>query len=547
MNKDVIYIDVEDDVTAIIGKIKSAKEKIVAVVPPKRPGALQSAVNLRLLDRMATTEKKKLVLITSNPALVALAANAAIPVARNLQSKPELATVPALAVDDGDDIIDGNSLPVGDHAARIPVKDGTRDQLRSQAIETIDIENDATYAPVAMAGVARAAKNKKAAKGKSKIPNFDTFRKKLIFIIAGIILLVALLIWMFVIAPAATIVIAARTAPAPVSTSVTLTTTGTTNLAQSTLRVSQQQEQKNETIDFDATGQRDVGEKATGTVRFTTNAIDALGSTIPAGTRLSTANGQVFTTNTAVTMTFENSRSGATTGVTALESGTDYNGASGAVRGQPSNVNASLQGQTSGGTTKVVKVVSQADIERAQGELIGRSTAAQKKALLDKFSSNDKAIGDSFAVQRGVVSASPALNQEASNGKATLSIPTTYVMYAVPNTDLKEYLKQVLDQQIVGDNQKIYDDGVSSAQLGNFRNDNNTLSATLTAKGQIGPEINEDNVKNEVKGKRFGEVQSSLQSIEGVQDVSVKFSFPWVTSVPSDTNKVKIEFKLENE
>lgn len=547
MNKDVIYIDVEDDVTAIIGKIKSAKEKIVAVVPPKRPGALQSAVNLRLLDRMATTEKKKLVLITSNPALVALAANAAIPVARNLQSKPELATVPALAVDDGDDIIDGNSLPVGDHASRIPVKDGTRDQSRSQAIETIDIENDAAYAPVAMAGVAKAAKDKKAAKEKSKIPNFDTFRKKLIFIIAGIILLAALLIWMFVIAPAATIVIAARTAPAPVSTSVTLTTTGTTNLAQSTLRVSQQQEQKNETIDFDATGQRDVGEKATGTVRFTTNAIDALGSTIPAGTRLSTANGQVFTTNTAVTMTFENSRSGATTGVTALESGTDYNGASGAVRGQPSNVNASLQGQTSGGTTKVVKVVSQADIERAQGELIGRSTDAQKKALSDKFSGNEKAIVDSFAVQRGAASASPAVNQEASNGKATLSIPTTYVMYAVPNTDLKEYLKQVLDQQIVGDNQKIYDDGVSSAQLGNFRNDNSTLSATLTAKGQIGPEINEDNVKNEVKGKRFGEVQSSLQSIEGVQDVSVKFSFPWVTSVPSDTNKVKIEFKLENE
>jgi hypothetical protein len=53
MNKDVIYIDVDDDVTAIIGKIKKAKEKIVAIVPPKRAGTLQSAVNIRLLDRMA--------------------------------------------------------------------------------------------------------------------------------------------------------------------------------------------------------------------------------------------------------------------------------------------------------------------------------------------------------------------------------------------------------------------------------------------------------------------------------------------------------------
>jgi len=49
MNKDVIYIDVEDDVTAIIGKIKSSNEKIIALVPPKSAGILQSAVNLRLL------------------------------------------------------------------------------------------------------------------------------------------------------------------------------------------------------------------------------------------------------------------------------------------------------------------------------------------------------------------------------------------------------------------------------------------------------------------------------------------------------------------
>ena len=84
MNKDVIYIDVDDDVTAIIGKIKKSKEKIVAIVPPKRVGSLQSAVNLRLLERMAKTDNKQLVLITNNHALVALAASAKIPVAKNL-------------------------------------------------------------------------------------------------------------------------------------------------------------------------------------------------------------------------------------------------------------------------------------------------------------------------------------------------------------------------------------------------------------------------------------------------------------------------------
>src|SRR5690606_21260050 len=158
MNKDVIYIDVEDDVTAIIGKIKKAKEKIVALVPPKRAGALQSAVNLRLLERMAKNDKKRLVLITGNQALIALAASAKIPVAKNLQSKPELAEIPAIIVDDDDDIIDGSELPVGDHADTVRVKDGTRVAAgaatmkgsRSSAIDATDIEADGTpYAAAA--------------------------------------------------------------------------------------------------------------------------------------------------------------------------------------------------------------------------------------------------------------------------------------------------------------------------------------------------------------------------------------------------------------
>ena len=51
MNKDVIYIDVEDDITTIISKIKASKERIIALVPPRRIGVLQSAVNIRLLAR----------------------------------------------------------------------------------------------------------------------------------------------------------------------------------------------------------------------------------------------------------------------------------------------------------------------------------------------------------------------------------------------------------------------------------------------------------------------------------------------------------------
>lgn len=115
MAKDVVYIDVEDDITTIISKVKASSEGIVALVPPNRIGVLQSAVNIRLLERSAKAAQKRVVLITNNQSLAMLAATANIPVAKNLQSKPEMAEIPVLKVD-GDDIIDGDQLPVGEHA-----------------------------------------------------------------------------------------------------------------------------------------------------------------------------------------------------------------------------------------------------------------------------------------------------------------------------------------------------------------------------------------------------------------------------------------------
>ena len=42
MNKDTIYIEPEDDITDIITKIENSKEKIVALVPPKKAGVFST-------------------------------------------------------------------------------------------------------------------------------------------------------------------------------------------------------------------------------------------------------------------------------------------------------------------------------------------------------------------------------------------------------------------------------------------------------------------------------------------------------------------------
>jgi hypothetical protein len=572
MNKDVIYIDVDDDVTAIIGKIKKAKEKIVAVVPPKRVGTLQSAVNLRLLDRMARADKKQLVLITNNQALIALAANASIPVAKNLQSKPEIAEIPAILVDDSDDIIDGADLPVGDHAGSIKVKDNTREpaalSAKSNAIETLDIDGEGdmdvsgptSAAVMSYGSSARKANGVKGAKSKIKIPNFDTFRKRLFLGIGGGVLLVALLIWMFVFAPAATVIVTAGTSPTPVSATIKLGGTAATDFKTGVVKSIAQQEKKDAVIEFDATGVGQVGEKASGTV--TIYNCDGPAFSIPANT-IFAASGKQFISTASVSVgplsgsasncRNNSSRPGAGTGtvsVVAAAVGADYN-----LAARSYNVDGvggdtfAVGSQMAGGSSREVKIVSAEDIERAKGQLIGQPTEAEKAALTKKFINGEKIIDSSFTVDRAEAVSVPAVNAEApATGKAKLTIATTYTLYAIASADLESYLMSSLKTQIEDENsQKVYSAGADKVGLSNFRKEGETLTVAITATGQIGPQIDEVAIKDQVKGKIYGEVQSALQSIDGVKDVDVKFSYFWVRTVPNNTDKIKIEFKLENE
>lgn len=536
MQKDVIYIDVEDDITAIIGKVKSSKEKIVALVPPKRIGLLQSAVNLRLLNRTAQQGDKRLVLVTSNQALMALASSAKIPVARNLQSKPELAEVPLLSVDDGEDVIDGAELPIGELAR-------TGDSPTSAAIEPKK-PSDAGVVTKATPPVAGAALAKPKVKKGVKIPNFDSFRKRLVLIIGGAVLLIGFLIWAIVFAPHATIIITAKTTSATVNQKVTLDPKATTTPDTNTIKSLVKQEKKQLSVEFAPTGKKEVGEKATGTVTFSTNNISNLGTSIPAGTRLMSSGGKTYVTNSAVSMTIDNYR-GAPVGITASDRGAASNGASGSVSGAPSGINASITGPTSGGTDKQVTIVSADDVRQATSKLEEQQTDDMKPALAKGFGGDAVAIDLSYTSQRSDPVSVPAVDQEAT-GNAKLTAEVTYSMTAIAKSDLATYLNATLKKQLGDDDsQRVYDDGTGDVSFTQFANgDGGVQSVQLAANGKTGPTINESRVKNEAKGKSYGEVQSQVKATEGVVDVDVQFSPFWVRSVPSNTDKITVQFKV---
>lgn len=537
MKKDIIYIDVDDDIIAIIGKVKESGEKIVALVPPKRVGVLQSAVNLRLLQRTATQSGKRLVLITGNQALAGLAAAAAIPVARNLQSKPEIAEISALDIDDGDDVIDGAELPVGDHASQTDKK--SIDDTEANLIKGIDVEHDMSRPTSARRG----QKKKKSAD--KKVPNFNTFRKRLVLIVLAAVLLIAGIVWALFFAPAATIVITARTSPVSVNDAVKF---GDTNSAdQGSIKSVKESDEKSVKIDFDASGKKDVGEKAKGTVRFSSDSFSALSSgiAIPAGTVLTSSSGKSFETDRAVELSLSgNSDSVA---VVAAERGESYNGATGSVSGVPSTVGASFVDATTGGTSKTVDVVTASDVQKARQQLVDQKTDDVKKELAGRLGSSAKVIEASFDASYSSVSSQPSVGGEASDGKAVLSGKVTYTLSGIQESDLREYLGQTLKKQMQDQTaQKIYDTGVDKAQISDFARNGKTLTVRISSTGQIGPTIEEARVKEQAAGKRYGEIRDELMKTEGINDVDVNFSFFWVRSVPSNLDKIKIEFDVQN-
>ena len=535
MNKDVIYIDVEDDITAIISNVKASKEKIVALVPPKRIGVLQSAVNLRLLARAADQSQKRLVIITNNHALMSLAATAKLPVAKNLQSKPELAPIAALDIDDGEDVIDGNDLPVGDHARQA---------------EDSDVDTVAAAAAIRSAQLAQPPKNGKpptAARAKSgtKVPNFNTFRKKLILGIVGGILLIGFLVWAIAFAPRATIVVAAKTSDSSVNAKVTVGDKLSTDLAKNSIKAIKMTKSEKKTMDFGASGSKNIGEKAKGSVKFSTNNISNLGTTIPAGTNLTAASGVVFTTDTTVTITINNYQNAPVT-VTAAEQGAKYNAASGAVDGAPSGISSTLTEATSGGTDKVVKVVTNEDVQKARDALNDSLSKDAESQLKTQFK-NAKAINGTYRVDYTDVKATPDVGAESASGNGVLSATVTYVMYGVGDSELSKYLDAYLKKQLSNsDTQRVYDNGKSKADFQDVTNGSDGSELTLVATAKIGPKLNEDEIKKQSLGRKTGEIQESLQSVQGIQDVNVRYSPFWVNAVPGDEKKVNVQFKVND-
>jgi hypothetical protein len=96
-------------------------------------------------------------------------------------------------------------------------------------------------------------------------------------------------------------------------------------------------------------------------------------------------------------------------------------------------------------------------------------------------------------------------------------------------------------------NQRVYDDGISGVSLTEYNKGKKSSTVKIVTTAKIGPSIDEAEVKNMVKGKIYGDAQSILEDIDGLNSVDIQFSYFWVTRIPGSDDKISVEFRLQDE
>lgn len=558
--KDVIYIDVDDEITTIIDKVRDSQSKIVALVLPKRATTLQSIVNMKLLKRSADNDSKNLVLITSEAGLLPLAANVGLYVAKTLQSKPEIPDAPRADAlpDDSEDAISMDDAPkfsVNPIASSLntqtPVGDLAKGSLPPTALdESIDLDNTTPAAKPGVVAPASGGFGGKAPKGKRNkklaVPNFDKFR---LWIILGGVAVIVLIVGGIVAAkvmPRANISLKTDSTEVSANIDLTLNTSASDVSAEAgVVPAKSQQMQKTITQEAPATGEKNNGKKASGSITIVNCKEDDQAIVIPAGTGFSSGGQTYVSTGPALVPASNFSGSGsckkdgdATVNVVAQNQGAAYNAGSRSysIAGNPSNVSASGDEMT-GGSDEIVKIVQDSDVESAKQKITSTDATAIKQQLKSQLSNAGMyAIEATFSTGEAKTTTSANPGDEAD--KVTVTQVITYSMMGAKQSDLKQVIATAVDDNIDKEKQSIIDYGLGKAT---YTSQNPASgSVAMSTKVIAGPDLKTEELKKKVAGMKSGEAKELLKENPGVTDVTIDYSPFWVTKIPGDPGKINL-------
>lgn len=565
MNKDVIYVEPEDDITDIITKIENSSEKIVVLVPPKKAGVFRSMVNMKLIARAGSTAEKTVVLVTVDPSIIKLAASARIPVTKDLKTAPVIPAVEAVETAESENEIIETADEDDEEEERVR-KSRVADDDDDNDEEEDEEENDEDDVDEEEEDEEE-EKPKKAKKAAKKAPEhgakgwFKAHKVPVTICAVAAIAAIVFCAWAFGVAPAVTVAVEIQTETKSFAENVNFTTNPQEEDAKNGIFYVQEKKlEQAQEIKMEATGKKNIGEKASGEVTVYSY-FKSKSNVIPVSEGATFAiQGQNFTVTKGANLSWDGRSS-------SCENAADDDDISGvldygclisrkitveaASGGSASNlswtgeqiISAGLysDGLTSGGSDKEVTIVEQIDVEKAKDQLKASNEAEDKQKLLESVEENMLPIELSFTETTSASEPSPAVGEEVQEGKTPmLKVVTTAKMYAIDKSKVEEFISEKVQ---LADNQKIYE--FQDSFVENFSQNGKAYTGRLKTNYDVGPKVTDNDVVEMIKGKGLGDIQHDLKNITGIVNVTIEKSYPWVMQAPKDTNKITVEIEIQ--
>ncbi len=534
-SKDTIYIDVDDEITSVIERVDRAKHKVVALVLPKHVTVFQSAVNMKLLKKASLNSSKNLVLITSDKSVIAICAAAGIHVAKTLSTKPEIPMrIKTHSYDEGSA---GSTEKLELESEQLSTSPKTTDS------DIIELDNSDS----ALKG--KENTNVKEKSSKFKIPDFGNFRVKLGVSVLALVLLIVGWVYAFVIAPKATVTINTDVSTSAVDAKIVAKVgSATFDLEQNIIPAQLVQVEKQDTATVPATGKKNVGQKAIGTMTLTNCINDGEDKIIPAGTTFSSGSFN-FVTTEQVTIPFaiyagktcKSSEFGRQkdVGVIASQSGSDYNIAARSYTSSISGIQA-YGSDMSGGTNDYITVVSAEDVDNAKKQLSGVSKTAALEDMKKQLTELGlKSIDETITEGKPEESVTPAVDKEAKEVKVTVAI--NYSLIGVSEEQLVSILDNEISKNLVDKKQNVRSNGLDKLVFRVLEKPSEAETVlNIQTIATVGPEIDVEQIKRDVVGKKRGDIEKQIESLSGVRSVSVEYSPVWITTTPKSVDKIEV-------
>jgi hypothetical protein len=536
----VLYLDADTEITEAIEKLKKSSDTEVRIVVPSRSALLQSSVNVKLLKKSAKDSKKDLVLVTNDKITKNLAGAAGIAVASSVKA---MAHVPDI------------EQPPSRGAEAIVIDPGKEAQAKAdqadksnkpsdQGFQSKHIDLDGEDEPEAEESLKPISSKSKKDK---KVPNYGKLNKR-IWIGASVfgVVLVAILALTFLPTGKVTLLVNAKKTSLNFNFILDAASSSSDINAQ-TLAAQKLEITKDSSFEITATGKKEVGTKATGTIALK-NCDDVSTHSLPAGSGL-TSGGKTFVTAQAVSIPagsagggVVNCSSAIDVQITASAPGESYNlGASTfALTGFSSLYKAT--GQTSGGTTKTITILSAEDITIAKKQAEEQSKSAADE--LTKKAGSELQLFKS-TIQADFVEFKTSVAQDAEADKVSVTSKIKYTGFAAKTADVNKLFDGQIQTDLKG-NKEVYDNG---SQNGTYTTTKQfspeKLQLNVKTSAYYGDPIDKPTIAKQVAGKAKKDVSDIVkQSGDQITGAQVEVNPDLLPNMPLMTGRITIDIKV---